>query len=252
MIEDEALGKGAFGSVHRAQSIRTEEEVAIKFVKKSMLNKNEMLREQMLKELEILLECRHTNIMEIRQLLEDDEHYYVVCEFLEGGELMDRILKRKILVEKNISYIVYQILLAVNYMHEKKIAHRDLKPQNILMESKDPNNLTIKVSDLGFSCYYNEEGMKHVMGTPLFMAPEFFARRSYTSKVDIWAIGVITYLMLTGCLPFKAPVGRQLEEQIMRKPLDLDSRRFKNVSMDARDFLSLALEKSPDERPTAA
>lgn len=79
------------------------------------------------------------------------------------------------------------------------------------MESKDNNNLTIKVSDLGFSCYFNEEGLKQVMGTPLFMAPEFFSRRSYSSKVDIWAIGVITYLMLTGCLPFKAPVGPQLE-----------------------------------------
>lgn len=128
LIEEEPLGKGAFGSVYKAQSIRTEEEVAIKFVRKAMLNRNELLMDQMLKELDILLDCRHTNIMEIRQLLEDDEHYFVVCEFLEGGELMDRILKRKILVEQNVSYIIYQVLLAINYMHEKKIAHRDLKP----------------------------------------------------------------------------------------------------------------------------
>jgi serine/threonine protein kinase len=88
-------------------------------------------------------------------------------------------------------------------MHKKNITHRDLKPENILLESKDRNNLEIKISDFGFSCFFDpKEGLDLVLGSPLYMAPEIILNKKYNEKVDIWSIGVISYMLLTGRNPF--------------------------------------------------
>lgn len=141
--------------------------------------------------------------MNVNELLEDDNFYYIATELLEGGELFDRIIVEKQFSEKRASYILKQVLLAINYMHNKHITHRDLKPENILLESKDNNNLDIKISDFGFSCFFDpEKGLELVLGSPLYMAPEIILNKTYNEKVDIWSIGVISYMLLTGRNPF--------------------------------------------------
>lgn len=130
---------------------------------------------------------------------------------LEGGELYDRIIKMKRFCEKDACKVVHQVLLALNYMHKKSIVHRDIKPENILLDSKDVNNLTVKITDFGFAKCYDpmEGGLEDTLGSPLYMAPEIVKKVKYDTKVDIWSLGVMTYVMLSGKPPF---TGRSKEE----------------------------------------
>lgn len=111
--------------------------------------------------------------MHVNEIMEDHDHYYIVTEILEGGELFDRIIDVKQFSEKKAANILKQVLLAINYMHKMNVTHRDLKPENILLESKNVEDLDVKIADFGFSCIYDPEiGLDLVLGSPLYMAPE--------------------------------------------------------------------------------
>jgi calcium-dependent protein kinase len=141
--------------------------------------------------------------MHVNEILEDTDNYYIVTEILEGGELFDRIIEVKKFNEEKAAQILKQVLLAINYMHKNNLTHRDLKPENILLESKDMEKLDVKIADFGFSCIFDpEEGLDLVLGSPLYMAPEIIQNQVYNEKVDIWSIGVITYMLLSGSNPF--------------------------------------------------
>ena len=104
--------------------------------------------------------------MNVKEILEDNENYYIVCELLEGGELFDRLVLLKRFSENDALFIIKQVLLAINYMHKKNITHRDLKPENILLLSNDINNFEIKISDFGFSCFFDPKyGLNLNLGT---------------------------------------------------------------------------------------
>jgi len=106
-------------------------------------------------------------------------------------------------------------------MHQKKIAHRDLKPENILLESKDKNSLEIKISDFGFSCFFDpKKGLDLVLGSPLYMAPEIIEAKKYNEKVDIWSIGIITYVLLSGRNPFPGKNKFEIKEMIVSTPVN--------------------------------
>ena len=152
------LGKGTFGEVKQAQHIKGGFTCAVKMIDKAKLKSNEVYFELMMNELQVLQETSHPHIMSIFELLEDDENYYVVSEFIRGGELFDRIVNLKQFNEAKASYVIYQILLALNYIHKMGIMHRDLKPENILLESPDPEVLNVKLSDFGFATFYKTDG----------------------------------------------------------------------------------------------
>lgn len=197
------LGKGSFGSVSRATRKGANFECAIKVINKDSLNSNPMLPKLMMSELTILRKCSHPNIMNVNEILEDNDNFYIVTELLEGGELFDRLIEAKSFSEPQTAAILKQVLLAINYMHQKNITHRDLKPENILLESADKDRLDIKISDFGFSCFFDpKEGLNLVLGSPLYMAPEIIGGQKYNEKVDIWSIGVISFMLLTGRNPF--------------------------------------------------
>jgi calcium-dependent protein kinase len=156
--------------------------------------------------------------MNVIEILEDDFFYYVISEILEGGELFDRITKVKSFSEKKAAYILKQVLLAINYMHKKNVTHRDLKPENILLESKNLDNLEVKIADFGFSCVFDpHDGLKTVLGSPLYMAPELVKAEGYDSKVDIWSIGVISYMLLSGRSPFPGQDKKQINHMIVNR-----------------------------------
>lgn len=141
--------------------------------------------------------------MNVNELLEDDEYFYIITELLSGGELFDRISEVKNFSEAKAGYIIKQVLLALNYMHQQKITHRDLKPENILLESSNLKKLEVKIADFGFSCIFDpKQGLDLVLGSPLYMAPEIIMGQTYNEKVDIWSTGVITYMLLSGRNPF--------------------------------------------------
>ena len=129
-----------------------------------------------------------------------------MTELVTGGELYDHVIKVKRLDERNAADVLKQLLLALSYMHSQNIVHRDIKPENILLapeESAQPDKLNLKLTDFGFACYYSpERGLRQVLGSPLYMAPEIVQEKQYDKAVDIWSVGVIAHIVLTGCPPF--------------------------------------------------
>lgn len=191
--------------------------------------------------------------MKVIEILEDDKYYYIVSEILEGGELFERLIQQKSFSEQKAAHIIKQVLLAINYMHQKKITHRDLKPENILLESKQNDNLDIKISDFGFSCFFEpEEGLQLALGSPLYMAPEIHAKKKYNEKVDIWSIGVITYMLISGKNPFPGKDKEAVKNLIINHPINMDKPQFQKVSKSVKDFIQKALQKDVDKRWSAA
>ena len=206
----------------------------------------------MMSELTVLKKCSHPNIMNVNEILEDNNNYYIVSELLEGGELFDRILEVSKFDEMKAAFIIKQVLLAINYMHQKNITHRDLKPENILLEHQDKDRLEIKISDFGFSCFFDpKDGLDLVLGSPLYMAPEIIKGQKYNEKVDIWSIGVITYMLLSGRNPFPGKNKNEVKYLIVSKEVDLTKPYFKNVSTQAKDFIMKCLNKNIEERFSA-
>jgi len=138
-------------------------------------------------------------------------------------------------------------------MHSHNIVHRDLKPENILLESEDPDNLNIKITDFGFACFFNpkEQGLREVLGSPLYMAPEIIQEQPYNHKVDIWSIGVITYILLSGRPPFKGQSKNEIFRSIMQGSLSFDNPIWDVISAEAKDFIVRALHSDPSKRATA-
>ena len=124
------------------------------------------------------------------------------------------------------------------------MAHRDLKPENILLESSNKNNFDVKIADFGFACLFDpEQGLTTVLGSPLYMAPEIIKGEVYNEKVDIWSIGVITYMILSGRNPFPGSNKQQVKQLICSTSVDLEKPVFRNISSEAKDFIRCALIK---------
>ena len=153
----------------------------------------------MIQQLEVIQQLSHPHIMNTLEVLHDQDNFYIACEICKGGELYKRVKKSKILDESKTALIIKQVLLGLNYMHLNNILHRDMKLSNIIMKHNNSNNLEIKVTDFGFARYFdNDEGLNFSLGSPFYVAPEMYSGQKYDEKIDIWSVGVITYVILTG------------------------------------------------------
>lgn len=195
----------------------------------------------------------HPSLMKVFEILEDPGHYYIISELLAGGELYDRILQLKRFSEKDAANIMIQVLRGLNYMHKKNIVHRDIKPENLLLESKDTLNTNLKITDFGFAkCYDPQDGgMTETLGSPLYMAPEIIKKLPYDSSVDIWAIGVLCYIMLSGKPPFKGKSKDEIFAQITTKNISYSSDVWKSTSPEAQNFCRKLLIRDPKKRADA-
>jgi serine/threonine protein kinase len=191
--------------------------------------------------------------MDVNEMLEDELNFYIVTELLEGGELFDKIIEVGQFTEIKAAHIVHQVVLALNYMHSQNMCHRDLKPENILLESKSDEDMQAKLCDFGFSCFFDpKEGLTLKLGSPLYMAPELLQDSSYNEKVDIWSLGVITYMLLSGKNPFPGRNKNETTRLICQGEIDMKKPAFKLVSDEAKDFVSKCLTRSVKDRPSAA
>jgi len=193
----------------------------------------------------------HRNILRLFEIFEDEQHVYIVMELINGSELFDRIVDKGYYSEKNTVHIVKQILSAVSYLHSMGIAHRDLKPENLLCSGQDEGE-DVKIADFGLSKMFDgNELLMTSCGTPGYVAPEVLMCESYDKSVDLWGIGIITYILLAGYPPFYAENDTALFEKIMGAEYDFDDECWDDVSDLAKDFIRHLLVKNPKDRFTA-
>lgn len=249
------LGKGSFGSVFKVLHITTGIIRAMKVIKKESLAYQDD-DQTFLKEIEILIATDHPNIIKIYEYYSDDINYYLITEFVSGGELYETISSWKTFDEEKAAYIFTQIVSAINYLHSKKIVHRDIKPENMLVENKvkgENNNemINIKLIDFG-TCNYLADGktLSLKVGSPYYIAPEVL-KRNYNEKCDIWSCGVILYIMLVGFPPFSGTNTKELLENVEKGIYSLSTPEWSKVSKEAKDVVAKMLEVDYPKRLSA-
>ena len=196
------LGAGAFGEVKLAKHKESGALRAVKCLPRKELESSEKRRNMLLNEYNILKQIDHPNVIKIFEMWQDQVYYYIITDYLQGGEIYKNVSTRKKFTELDCAKIIKQVLQALNYWHKDNIVHRDLKPENIMFETEDSNS-SIKLVDFGFAEVFNpKKGLNEVLGTPLFIAPEIISDKKYNSKADIWSLGVVTYFLISGTPPF--------------------------------------------------
>ena len=243
-ISDHFLGKGLTG-ITRIGTNSNGEQFAIKSIWKADVAQNEHFK----KEIEISLMVENDNIVKCYEIYEDNSFIHFVLELLQGGDLFDHIINspNRKLDENEVIELLYQMLQALRYLHyDLKVAHRDIKPENFLLINKNGKNI-IKLIDFGFSTFLPENGlMNELLGTPQYAAPEIYKGIPYTTKVDVWSIGIVLYNMINGTHPFNFNNGNQdlIREEVLYKPINFD--RFKNPQL--KDLAMHLLERDPEKR----
>lgn len=242
------IGRGSFAEVRLCKRRNNQIIHAAKSIYKPKIDSEKL--NQLFFEINLLKTLDHPNIIKFSEAYQDDKYLHIIIEYCEGGELFDKIVSEKKLSEFEISQIIYTVLHALSYCHLKGIVHRDLKPENILLNKKDKNFKGIKLIDFGLSAKFDRCKLDAVLGSPPYLAPEVI-KGSYGPQCDIWSLGVITFLMLSGTLPFKSQtVKGTFEATLFTEPSFTDS-LWDSVSPEAISFVKKCLEKNPIKRITA-
>lgn len=230
----ELLGTGAFSEVRLAESKEKPGLMfAVKIIDKKALKGKEDSLEN---EIKVLRRLKHPNIVQLLETFEDKHKVYLIMELVTGGELFDRIVEKGSYTEKDASDLIRQVLEAVDYMHEQGVVHRDLKPENLLYYSPDEDS-KIMISDFGLSKMEDSGIMATACGTPGYVAPEVLAQKPYGKAVDVWSIGVISYILLCGYPPFYDENDANLFAQILKGEFEFDSPYWDDISDSAKDFI---------------
>merc|ERR1711934_665263 len=241
------LGRGAFSVVKEATSKRSGKKYAVKIIEKQNAGQDmACLRTEM----EILKSVRHRNIIALKEILEYDQTLYIVTEIVTGGELFDKIVELGAYTEADAAKLVLKMVSAIDYLHDMNIVHRDLKPENLLLKSTEDVS-EIKLADFGLSKIVGQKVMMQTAcGTPGYVAPEVLNATGYDKEVDLWSIGVITYILLCGFPPFYNESLPLLFEQIMKADFDYPPDYWDEISDQAKDFIDKLLVVDPQKRMT--
>jgi len=245
VVDEKAIGEGGFGAVHLCTSTKSGKQRACK----AMRLPNSMDREDFRAEVLILSKCgKHKNICHLIDHAEDARYGYLVMQSCTGGELFDRIYSKSC-TERDSAMAVVDVLNALNFLHSKRIVHRDLKPENLLYKDKAPG-APIKLIDFGLAFQLGPPSMRatEVCGTTSYMAPEVL-KGNYATQADIWSLGVITYFMLSGQLPFPGRSDDEKEQRILSGRVSFNSSRAWNeVSDEGKDFVNRLLQSDEKVR----
>ena len=211
------------------------------------------LMEQFYLEIKVLKFLHHPNIIHLEDTFETSDRIYIIMERMMGGELFDYVVEKGTLSEIEASTIVRKITSAVAHMHGMNIIHRDLKPENLLLTHKGPNP-EVKIIDFGLAKVVEAEQVaSSFLGTKGYLAPEMLQRHSYDKAIDMWALGVIVFVLLCGCLPFDDDSSKIANESLARKKFTLRFPQWaSNLSTSAKDLLHNLLDINPKTRFTAA
>lgn len=246
VMRTKVLGTGYNGCIRLATSKRGGQRVAVKSFRLKGLDGPKRSRLQ--SEVEVFLCMDHPHIARLLDVYETDTQINLVMECVEGGELFERMTKVKSLSEKEASDSTRQMLLALHYLHTRGITHRDLKLENFLYDFQ--NGHYLKMIDFGFSKYGSSNGrMKTSCGTLAYVAPEVL-KRSYTSQCDLWSMGVIVFILLSGHMPFHGESDDQIKD-IKRGRYEFKPEHWGGISAMAKQFIRSLLEMDPARRLTA-
>lgn len=245
------LGAGACGTVFLVHDFRTCKPYALKHIEKNQFIENKT--DKTLNEAKIMKTLTHPCVVQMFDLYNTRDSVYFTLELMEGGELLARIQKKHYLSEDISKFFFYQMCHAIEYLHKRKITHRDLKPDNILLATTDDRTL-LKISDFGLSkLVKNNSVLKTLCGTPLYVAPEVLlteGRGEYTEKVDIWSLGVVLFTCLSGTLPFADEYGTPAAEQIKHGRFHFRSSNWKNAGTAAKTLIRELLTTDVQKRPS--
>lgn len=207
------IGKGYSAIVKLATHVLTGQKVAIKLFDRSALDNDIEKTNRLKREIESMKCLKHANIIKLYEVMETPKLVYLVTEFASNGDLCDFIINNKRLSEREARYYFKQIVQAVDYCHKKNIVHRDIKIENLLLDSQ----FQIKLADFGFSCKFNQGELLDVWcGSPPYCAPELFLAELYDGpKVDIWSCGVVLYILVCRRFPFDATSYNKLRSQVI-------------------------------------
>jgi 5'-AMP-activated protein kinase catalytic alpha subunit len=233
------LGKGSFGIVKLGIHILTNEKVAIKIISKAN-EKHNILTET---EISILKSINHQNIIKVFDVIETKENFYIIFEYISGGELQKFIQIQGRLNQNTIMKIFYQLIIGISYLHNNNIIHRDLKPENILLTK----NEEIKIIDFGLAIQLNKNNtlLKSQCGSINYCSPEIIKGEEYNGKLaDIWSIGIILYFMNCGYLPFIGKNNKEIQKNIISCKIEFPS----NIPFIIKDLLSKILVINPNNR----
>jgi len=247
MLDD--LGEGIFGSVKLGVEKKTKERVAIKIIKKKKAKQSDI--ELVRTEIDVMKLCHHPNVVHLLDHFENAEYIFIVMEYIRGGRLTDYMKEKKFnFTEKRAAELIYEIAVGVKYLHKYGIIHRDLKPDNIMLtEANDKGH--IKIMDFGLSKILGKkEKTSDGFGTLTFVSPEVLIRKPYNKEIDIWSIGVILYLMLSGDLPFddEEDDEQKIAKSIVFNEVEFPQKKFGNKSKEVIDLIKRCLTKEPKDR----
>lgn len=244
------LGRGTFSVVYEATHKQTGIKYALKFIDKKYVDKEDLVL--LSREIEIMKRVSHPNVLCLKEMFETTNQISLVLELVSGGELFFKIVERGSYSEKDACGIVKQIAEGVKYLHALNICHRDLKPENLLVAVEDGKEV-IKIADFGLSKIFSAEVfLETSCGTPDYAAPEVLTGESaYDNSVDLWSIGVITYVLLCGYPPFYASSHPALFEKIINCNYSFPDPEWGFISEAAKDFIRNLLVLNPKARLTA-
>ena len=246
------LGEGAFGKVYLVEHRKTNEKFACKRISKKKIRDIKTLNQ----EISLMKQLDHPNTVKLYEVYEDKTYIFLIMEELKGGELFDRILDRakanNYYSERQVARLFRQVISGIAYCHEMKIVHRDIKPENIIfVDSSEDSRL--KLIDFGLSTIFDnskEKSMTTKIGTCFYMSPEVI-KGDYTEKCDIWALGVLLYILVSGRPPFSGENDNITMNKILTGKFEFKWEGWKQISQELKDLISSMLTLDVENRPSA-
>ncbi|XP_065106735.2 calcium/calmodulin-dependent protein kinase (CaM kinase) II beta 1 isoform X23 [Paramisgurnus dabryanus] len=246
----EELGKGAFSIVRRCVKLSTGQEYAAKIINTKKLSARD--HQKLEREARICRLLKHPNIVRLHDSISEEGFHYLLFDLVTGGELFEDIVAREYYSEADASHCIQQILEAVLHCHQMGVVHRDLKPENLLLASKC-KNAAVKLADFGLAIEVqgDQQAWFGFAGTPGYLSPEVLRKEAYGKPVDIWACGVILYILLVGYPPFWDEDQHKLYQQIKAGAYDFPSPEWDTVTPEAKNLINQMLTINPAKRITA-
>ncbi|XP_056326586.1 calcium/calmodulin-dependent protein kinase type II subunit gamma isoform X24 [Danio aesculapii] len=246
----EELGKGAFSVVRRCVKKSTGQEYAAKIINTKKLSARD--HQKLEREARICRLLKHPNIVRLHDSIAEEGFHYLVFDLVTGGELFEDIVAREYYSESDASHCINQILESVSHIHQHDIVHRDLKPENLLLASK-MKGAAVKLADFGLAIEVqgDQQAWFGFAGTPGYLSPEVLRKDPYGKPVDIWACGVILYILLVGYPPFWDEDQHKLYQQIKAGAYDFPSPEWDTVTPEAKNLINQMLTINPAKRITA-